>query len=38
MLRDDVVIPCLGQEDALSGAPDAQEGRFRVPRILEEES
>ena len=38
VLRDDVVIPCLGQEDALSGAPDAQEGRFRVPRILEEES
>ena len=38
VLRDDVVIPCLGQEDALSGAPDAQEGRFRVPRILEEEA
>ena len=38
VLRDDVVIPCLGQEDALSGAPNAQEGRFRVPRILEEES
>src|SRR5947207_10946508 len=36
VLRDDVVIPCLAQDEALSGAPDAQDGRFRVPRILEE--
>ena len=35
--RDDVVIPCLTQEEALSGAPDSAEGRFRVPRILDEE-
>ena len=35
--RDDVVQPCLTQEEALSGAPDSAEGRFRVPRILDEE-
>ena len=35
--RDDVPPPCLTQEEALSGAPDAFEGRFRVPRILDEE-
>jgi aspartyl-tRNA(Asn)/glutamyl-tRNA(Gln) amidotransferase subunit C len=38
VLRDDVVTPGLTQAQALSGAPDAQDGRFRVPRILEEES
>jgi aspartyl-tRNA(Asn)/glutamyl-tRNA(Gln) amidotransferase subunit C len=38
VLREDVVQPCLTQAEALSGAPDAFEGRFRVPRILEEES
>jgi aspartyl-tRNA(Asn)/glutamyl-tRNA(Gln) amidotransferase subunit C len=35
--RDDVPQPCLTQAEALSGAPDAFEGRFRVPRILDEE-
>src|SRR3954453_21804481 len=35
---DDVRRPCLTQEEALSGAPDAFEGRFRVPRILDEEA
>jgi aspartyl-tRNA(Asn)/glutamyl-tRNA(Gln) amidotransferase subunit C len=35
--RDDELWPCLTQEEALSGAPDAYEGRFRVPRILDEE-
>ena len=35
--RDDVETPCLTQEEALSGAPDSAEGRFRVPRILDEE-
>ena len=35
--RDDVVQPSLTQEAALSGAPDSAEGRFRVPRILDEE-
>jgi aspartyl-tRNA(Asn)/glutamyl-tRNA(Gln) amidotransferase subunit C len=38
VLRDDVVAPCLGQQDALAGAPDAADGRFRVPRILDEEA
>ena len=32
--REDVVRPSLAQEAALSGAPDAQDGRFRVPQIL----
>ncbi|GLY03666.1 MULTISPECIES: Asp-tRNA(Asn)/Glu-tRNA(Gln) amidotransferase subunit GatC [Actinoplanes] len=35
--REDVPTPSLTQEAALSGAPDAYEGRFRVPRILDEE-
>ena len=35
--RDDEPRPSLTQEEALSGAPDAYEGRFRVPRILDEE-
>ena len=38
ILRDDVVRPSLSRDDALSGAPDAAEGRFRVPRILDEEA
>ncbi|MDI6097743.1 Asp-tRNA(Asn)/Glu-tRNA(Gln) amidotransferase subunit GatC [Actinoplanes sp. NEAU-A12] len=36
--RDDVPTPSLTQDEALSGAPDAYEGRFRVPRILDEEA
>ena len=35
--RDDVPQPSLTRDEALSGAPDAYEGRFRVPRILEED-
>jgi aspartyl-tRNA(Asn)/glutamyl-tRNA(Gln) amidotransferase subunit C len=38
ILRDDVVKPGLTREEALSGAPDAADGRFRVPRILDEEA
>jgi aspartyl-tRNA(Asn)/glutamyl-tRNA(Gln) amidotransferase subunit C len=38
VLRDDVEAPCLSREEALSGAPDAAGGRFRVPRILDEEA
>src|SRR3989440_11633037 len=38
VLREDVVEPELTQNEALSGAPAAQDGRFRVPRILEEEA
>ncbi|HEX3590924.1 MAG TPA: Asp-tRNA(Asn)/Glu-tRNA(Gln) amidotransferase subunit GatC [Pseudonocardiaceae bacterium] len=38
VFRDDVEIQCLTQQQALSGAPAAVDGRFRVPRILGEES
>ena len=38
VFRDDVVRPSLSQADVLAGAPDAAEGRFRVPRILDEEA
>jgi aspartyl-tRNA(Asn)/glutamyl-tRNA(Gln) amidotransferase subunit C len=36
--RDDVARPGLGVQAALSGAPAAEDGRFRVPRILGEEA
>jgi len=36
--RVDEVRPGLTQEQALSGAPAAEDGRFRVPRILGEEA
>jgi aspartyl-tRNA(Asn)/glutamyl-tRNA(Gln) amidotransferase subunit C len=35
--RPDVPRPGLTAEQALSGAPEAEEQRFRVPRILEED-
>jgi aspartyl-tRNA(Asn)/glutamyl-tRNA(Gln) amidotransferase subunit C len=38
VVREDVVRPGLTQEEALAAAPAAEEGRFRVPRILGEES
>lgn len=34
--RPDIVEPCLTQDEALSGAPNAVDGRFAVPRILGE--
>ncbi len=37
VFRDDVPSPGLSREQALSGAPRAEEGRFQVPRILGEE-
>jgi aspartyl-tRNA(Asn)/glutamyl-tRNA(Gln) amidotransferase subunit C len=37
VFRDDEVLPSLTQEQALSGAPDSAEGRFRVAAILDEE-
>src|SRR5688572_27934105 len=37
VFRDDVVVPSLTRDEALSGAPDVAENRFRVPRILDEE-
>jgi aspartyl-tRNA(Asn)/glutamyl-tRNA(Gln) amidotransferase subunit C len=36
--RADVVRPGLTQEEALACAPAAEDGRFRVPRILGEEA
>ncbi len=35
VLREDRVCPSLPSEDALSNAPDRQEGFFRVPRVIE---
>ena len=36
--REDVVRPGLTQDEALAAAPAAEDGRFRVPRILGEEA
>lgn len=36
--RPDELREPLGQQAALAGAPAAEEGRFRVPRILGEEA
>ena len=36
--RPDVVRPSLPREAVLAGAPEAEDGRFRVPRILDEEA
>lgn len=35
--RPDVVRPSLDREQVLAGAPSAEDGRFRVPRILDAE-
>ncbi len=37
VFREDVVAPCLTAEQALSGAPASEGGRFSVPRILGDE-
>ena len=37
VVRKDEAGPCLTQEEALANAPEAEDGRFRVPRILEDE-
>ncbi len=36
VLRDDVVRPSLGRDEALANAPDASKtaGLFRVPRVI----
>ncbi|GAB3237470.1 Asp-tRNA(Asn)/Glu-tRNA(Gln) amidotransferase subunit GatC [Kineococcus gypseus] len=36
--RPDVVRPGLSAEEALAGAPESEDGRFRVPQILEEDA
>jgi aspartyl-tRNA(Asn)/glutamyl-tRNA(Gln) amidotransferase subunit C len=35
--RPDAVRPSLPRDAALAGAPETEEGRFRVPRILDDE-
>jgi aspartyl-tRNA(Asn)/glutamyl-tRNA(Gln) amidotransferase subunit C len=35
--RPDEIRPCLPRDEVLAAAPEVQDGRFRVPRILEEE-
>lgn len=37
VFREDVVRPSLTAEQALAMAPAAEDDRFRVPRILDEE-
>jgi aspartyl-tRNA(Asn)/glutamyl-tRNA(Gln) amidotransferase subunit C len=36
--REDVVGPCLTQAEALSTAPEVEQDRFKVPRIIEDEA
>lgn len=36
VFRADVAGECLTQEQALSTAPESEQGRFRVPRIIED--
>jgi aspartyl-tRNA(Asn)/glutamyl-tRNA(Gln) amidotransferase subunit C len=38
VFRADEVEPSLTHELAMAGAPDVEEGRFRVPRIIEQEA
>lgn len=37
VLREDVPRPSLDRDEVLASAPSAEDGRFRVPRILGEE-
>jgi aspartyl-tRNA(Asn)/glutamyl-tRNA(Gln) amidotransferase subunit C len=38
VFRADVVHACLTPDEALAAAPSVEAGRFRVPRILDEEA
>jgi aspartyl-tRNA(Asn)/glutamyl-tRNA(Gln) amidotransferase subunit C len=38
VMRPDVARPSLPQDVVLAGAPAAEDGRIRVPRILGEEA
>jgi aspartyl-tRNA(Asn)/glutamyl-tRNA(Gln) amidotransferase subunit C len=38
VFRPDVIVPCLPRDEVLAAAPAAEDGRFRVPRILDEEA
>jgi len=37
VFREDVVVPGLSAEEALSGAPASEQQRFSIPRILGDE-
>jgi aspartyl-tRNA(Asn)/glutamyl-tRNA(Gln) amidotransferase subunit C len=37
VLREDMVVPGLDRDEVLAQAPEAESGRFRVPRILGDE-
>ena len=34
VMRDDVERPCLDRDEVLAAAPQAQDGRFRVPPVI----
>jgi aspartyl-tRNA(Asn)/glutamyl-tRNA(Gln) amidotransferase subunit C len=34
VMRADVVQPCLDRDEVMAAAPDADDGRFRVPPII----
>jgi len=36
--RPDVVVASLNRDAVLAGAPSAEDGRFRVPRILDDDA
>jgi len=36
VLRSDEISPCLDRDEVLGAAPASEDGRFLVPRILEE--
>jgi aspartyl-tRNA(Asn)/glutamyl-tRNA(Gln) amidotransferase subunit C len=36
VMRTDEVTPSLAPEEALANAPDVEDGRFKVPRIIED--
>jgi aspartyl-tRNA(Asn)/glutamyl-tRNA(Gln) amidotransferase subunit C len=36
VMRPDEVRPSLQQDEALANAPEAEDGRFRVPKIIED--
>ena len=38
VFRQDENLPCLTPEEALAGAPEVEQQRFSVPRILGEEA
>lgn len=38
VLREDVSRPSLSNEQALANAPDREEGYFKVPKILDDNS